>query len=340
MKRMAAAVAVALVFGGVGCSRKQPEPVGLPEPGNEAPKRIAVVLKASESEFWQIVKHGCETAGAQLGADVNVQAPTSESQIERQISIMENAISSKPDAIVLAPSQSSPLVPAVEEAMDKGIPVIIIDSKADTENVSSFLASDNLKIGRVAADELAKAMTAKFGKAEGKVAAITFFSGAGSLEKRKSGFLGRLKEKYPGIKVVDFRDAMGKTGETISFVENFLTSHKDLKGIFANNQPTGEETVRALDQAQRKDLAVVVVDAGQQEVWGLENGFVDSMIVQQPWKMGFMGVEYAIKAAKGEDLDKFIDTGIVAISPEMLKSGAAAEYLDPVGYHKQKGVRP
>ena len=339
MKQMAVA-AVILMVAVLGCSRKKADETMASESPGDLPKRIAVVLKASESEFWQIVKHGCETAGEQLGAEVNVQAPTSESQIERQISIMENAISSKPDAIVLAPSQSSPLVPPVEEAMGKGIPVIVIDSKADTEEVSSFLASDNLKIGQVAADELAKAMTAKFGKPEGKVAAITFFSGAGSLEKRKSGFLGRLKEKYPGIKVVDFRDAMGKTGETISFVENFLTTHKDLKGIFANNQPTGEETVRALDQAQRKDLAVVVVDAGQQEVWGLQNGFVDSMIVQQPWKMGFMGVEYAIKAAKGEDLDKFIDTGIVAISPEMMKSGAAKQYLDPVAFHTQKGAQP
>jgi ribose transport system substrate-binding protein len=318
-----------------GCGRKPAESTRA-EPSADK-KKVYMVVKASESEFWQIVMAGARRAAKELNVDVTIQAPVSESRIERQISILENAISSKPDAIVLAPSQANPLVPAIEEATDKGIPVIIIDSKADTEKIVSFLASDNIRIGTESADQMAKALTAKTGKPEGKVAAVTFFSGAGSLEKRKKGFEDQIKAKYPGIEIVDFRDAMGKTGETISFVENFLTTYKDLKGIYANNQPTGEETVRALDQAQRKDLAVVVVDAGEQEVWGLENGFVDAMIVQQPWKMGYMGIEYALKAVNGEQIDKFVDTGIVSISPDMLESGEAEKYLDPVKfYSKQK----
>ena len=114
-----------------------------------------------------------------------------------------------------------------------------------------------------------------------------------------------------------------------------LTAYPDLKGIFANNQYTGDEVIRALDMAGRKDLAVVVVDAGPLETEGLKTGITDFMIVQKPWVMGYMGVEYAVKALNGEQLDKFIDTGVVAISPAMLKSGEAEEFLSPIAFHQK-----
>lgn len=299
-------------------------------------KNIYIICKSSESPFWQTVMDGARTAGKELNVTVTTQAPVSESEVDKQIAIMENAVSTKPDAIVLAPSQSSSLVPVIEDAVAQGIPVIIIDSNADTDKFTSFLASDNVSIGAVAADEMAKAITAKHGKPEGKIACVTFMSGAASLEKRKKGFEEQIKSKYPGLEIVDFRDAMGKAGVTIDFVQNFLTKYTDLKGIFANNVHTGEETVRALDDARRKDIAVVIVDSSEQEIWGLANGFVDSMIVQQPWKMGYMGIECALKAANGEKLDKFIDTGIVSISPEMYKSGKAEEFLNPVKFRENK----
>ena len=322
---------------GVGCKKKGQAPAKKAvKDAQPAKKKVYVILKASESEFWNIVKDGAETAGKELNVQVTVKSPVSEAEINRQVAIMENAISAKPDAIVVAPSQSAPLVPAIDVAMKQGIPVIVIDSGVDSENYTSFLASDNIKIGTLAADEMAEALTAKTGAPKGKVAGITFFAGAGSLEKRKKGFEEQVQDSYPEIEIVDFRDAAGKTGQSINFVENYLTKYGDeLKGIFANNQITGEETVSALSQAKRQDLAVVVVDSGQQEVWGLENGYVDSMIVQQPWKMGFMGVEYALKAAQGEKLDKFVDTGVIAISPEMLREGTADEYLDPIAFHNK-----
>jgi ribose transport system substrate-binding protein len=88
--------------------------------------------------------------------------------------------------------------------------------------------------------------------------------------------------------------------------------------------------------ASRKNLAVVVVDAGPQEIWGLKNGYVDAVIVQKPWSMGSLGVEYALRALRGEKLAKVIDTGVVAITPEMIQSGEAEEFLDPVKYYARK----
>jgi ribose transport system substrate-binding protein len=322
-----------------GCG-KQESPSGTgPESADSASgtarteKKVYLIVKASESEFWQTVMAGARKKAEELKVELISQAPVSESDVSRQIAIMENAIATKPDAIVLAPTVSDALVPTLEQAVQRKIPVIVIDSAANTDQYVSFLASDNVAIGAMAADMIAEALKKRTGKAEGNVACLTYMSGVGSLESRKKGFLDTLAAKYPGIKVVAFQDAQGKQGTSLSIVQNYLTAYPKLNGIFANNQPTGDEAVRALDMASRKDLAVVVVDAGPQEIWGLENGYVDAVIVQKPWNMGSMGVEYAVKASQGEALDKFIDTGVVAITPEMLKSGQAREFLDPLKFY-------
>ena len=297
--------------------------------------RITVIMKSSESEYWQIVMDGVRVAGEELNVDVIAQWPVAESDIDKQIAMLENAISTRPDAIVLAPSAAAPLVPAIEKAAEAGIPMIIIDSAANTDKYLSFMASDNEKIGIMAAEEMATALKKKFGKAAGKVAGISFISGAGSIEKRQKSFEKTIRENYPDIEIVGFGDAQGKIGVATNITQDFLTRYSDLKGIFASNQPTGDDMVRALDIAGRDDLAVVVVDAGPNEVWGVKNGLVDSIIVQSPWLMGYMGVEYALKAIKGEKLPKYVNTGIMSITKDKIDSGEADKYLNPVHFSRK-----
>ncbi|PLV59043.1 ABC transporter substrate-binding protein [Thermotoga sp. KOL6] len=312
--------------------------MGYNTPQQVSKMKIFFIVKASESEFWQIVLDGARKAAKHYGVELIDQAPTSEADVAKQVSILETAISMKPDAIVLAPTVADALVPGIEKATAMGIPVIIIDSAANTDKYVTFLASDNYKIGQLAADELAKAMIKKFGEAKGKVAAFTFMSGVGSLEARMKGFLDRVKEKYPGIEIVTVRDAMGKQGNTLNMAIDVLTAYPDLRGIFANNQYTGDEVVRALDMRGVKNLAFVAVDAGPQELWGLENGYVDALILQKPWVMGYSGVAFAVLArnltALGFEFPKFIDTGIVAITPDMLGKPEAEAILDPVNFYK------
>ncbi len=297
-------------------------------------EKIYFIVKATESDFWQIVIDGGRTAGEELKVDFISQAAPTEADVAKQVAILETAIADQPAAIVLAPTVEDALVPGIEKAIAAGIPVILIDSAASTDQHTAFLASDNTAIGTMAADNLAEALKARTGEAKGKVAGITFMSGVGSLEKRKKGFMEQIKN-YPDIEVVDFQDAQGKQGQTLAIVQNLMTTYPDLAGIYANNQYTGDETIRALDMAQKEGMATVVVDAGPLEVEGLKTGLTDYMIVQQPWKMGYMGVEFALKAVKGESLEKFIDTGVVAITPAMMESGDAEEYLNPVEFHKK-----
>ena len=119
---------------------------------------IIFIVKASESDFWQIVNDGGRKAAKHFGVKINFQAPTSEADVAKQISILEIAISMKPDAIVLAPTLADALVPGIEKGTASGVPIILIDSAANTDNYTSFLASDNYAIGAMAADMMAEAL--------------------------------------------------------------------------------------------------------------------------------------------------------------------------------------
>ncbi|HJO93663.1 MAG TPA: ABC transporter substrate-binding protein [Victivallales bacterium] len=308
--------------------------IGMTSLCSAANKRIYLIPKANSAGYWQTVIDGAQHAAKKYGVDLIVQGATSEIDVTRQISIVENALVTHPAAIILAPTSTDSLVPVIEKASREKVPVIIIDSKANTKNYKSFMASDNVKIGELAADQLAQAIKEKTGKIQGDVAGITFLSGASSLEQRKKGFLNRIKEKYPKLKVVDFRDALAKSTNAIDITQNYLTKYPELKGIFCNNNYTTDGAARTLYAAHKKNIALIGVDSDQQEIWGLKNGYIKSIIVQKPWIMGYMGVEYAIKAINGKKIPKYVNTGVVAITKKMIISGKAEQFLNPVKYYK------
>jgi len=295
---------------------------------------IFVIVKASQDEHWQTVLDGAEKAANHFGVEFIHQEAQAESDISRQVSILETAISTNPDAIVLAPTVADALVPGIEKAMDSGIPVIIVDSMANTDNYVSFLGSNSYKIGQIAADEMAKALERENGSPSGKVAAITWMSGVQTAADRISGFVDRIEEAYPDIEVVSVRDPMGQPGNTLNITLDLLTAYPDLDGLYNVAQMGGNEMVRALDMEGRKDLAVVVVDASPQQIWGLENGYVDAVIAQQPWVMGYAGVAYAVMARNGVPLAKNAEIGISVITKESLASGEADALINPVEYYK------
>ncbi len=295
---------------------------------------VFVIVKASEDEFWQIVLDGAAKGAKHFGVKFIHQEPSSESEISKQISILETAISTKPDAIVLAPTVSDSLTPGIEKAMDSGIPVILIDSPANTDNFVSFLGSDNYYMGQKAADELAKSLESKKGKPTGEVAAIKFVSGVDTEEQRLKGFLDRIEEKYSDIKVIAIKESMGQRANVITITNDLLTAFPKLDGIFSTCEMVGDGVVRALDMMNKKGLTIISIDASPQQIWGLENGYLDVILVQQPWLMGYAGVAYAVMARNGVPLAKYVDTGILVVTKESLISGEIDAAINPFEYYK------
>ena len=154
---------------------------------------IPVIVKDTTSPYWQIVLAGACQAGKDLNVNVPQLGAQSESDINGQISILENAVAGNPAAIVIAPTEAKALGKPIDEAAKK-VKIIGIDSSADSQAFTSFLTTDNKVGGQVAADGLAAAIgEANGGKVEGKVAIITALPGAGSLESRREGFLEQVK---------------------------------------------------------------------------------------------------------------------------------------------------
>ncbi len=168
---------------------------------------------------------GARQAGKDLGVKVPELGAQSESDINGEITILENAVAEKPAAVVIAPTQFKALGQPVDEAAKK-VPIIGIDSAADSKAFTSFLTTDNVQGGRIAADGMAAAIQEKYGKAEGDVALITHLPGVGSLEARNKGFKEELAAKYPGLKLV--ADKVSDGNATTSFRPGYFSASSSL----------------------------------------------------------------------------------------------------------------
>ena len=290
---------------------------------------IPIIVKDTTSSYWQVVLAGARKAGKDLGVKVPELGAQAETDVAGQISILENAVASKPAAIVISPTSFDALGAPIDEAAKK-VKIIGIDSSAKSNAFTSFLTTDNEVGGKLAADGLAAAITAKYGKAEGKVAIITALPGAGSLEARKKGFKEELAAKYPGLTVVADKYADGQAATGLNIATDLLSSTPDLKGIFASNQTMAEGVGQAI--AENKAAGKVLVlgfDPDDKTVAFLKDHTVVGLIAQDPYRMGYDGIKTALAASKGEKVEAHVDTGATLITPENMGEKRAQELLNP-----------
>lgn len=294
--------------------------------------RIVVIVKATTSQFWATVFAGADAAAKVLGVQISKLGATAETDVAGEVSIMENAISSKPTAIVVAATNAAALAHPIEQATAAGIPVIVIDSKADTDKYVTFLATNNVTGGEKAADELANCVKMRTGKAEGNVAYLTALAGAQSLNDRDKGFVERLKA-YPGLKIVEHRTGNNDPARALSDSEDVLTRHPDLVGLFADNEVEGDGAGAAItEKSLGQKLCAVAFDTSDQEVGFVRKGALDGLIVQNPYMMGYAGVWYGLAASHGAVLPHYVDSGVQVVTKTNIDSPTMAGLLDPKKY--------
>lgn len=284
-----------------------------PEAGAENGLNIAVLVKSTDSTFWQKVSEGAKAyADENEGITVTVQGPASEADIEESISLLENVILSKPDAIVLASNADSGANAALEEAAEAGIPVVTVDTALPSDTIACHLATDNVKGGALAAEAMVKSMQDKGQELKGKVALVSAVAGVQTVIDRDKGFMDKLKELAPDIEILDPVYVDNEIDTAMETTENLITAYdKELIGIYGDNNHTGDGVARAVEQAELKDqITVVAFDDDEEEIEALKKDVIKTLIIQDSYNMGYSGVEYAVKAVKGETLETFIDTGV------------------------------
>lgn len=282
--------------------------------GGGGKRNIVVIPKGVSHFFWQSVHAGAEAAGKELGVEITWKGPAQETDYTGQINIVEDAINRRVDGIVLAPSHGEALVPIVDRAQKEGIPVTIFDSGIKTENYVSYIATDNHKGGVEAAERLA----AKLG-GKGRVAILGVKAGSVSTDEREQGFQETIKQKYPGIEIVAFQYGEADRAKSLDRATDILTAHADLNGIFASNESS---TVGAVQAIKQKGLAGKVVlvgfDSSPNLIEDLKGGAIDSLVLQNPFKMGYEGVKSLVAKLDGQQPPRHLDTGVSLLTKDNL----------------------
>ena len=275
---------------------------------------IAVIPKGVAHFFWQSVHAGADAAGKEFGVEVMWKGPAQETDYSGQINIVEDAINRRVDGIVLAPSHGDALVPIVERAQREGIPVTIFDSGISTETYLSYVATDNRQGGAVAAERLAEKLGGK-----GNVAILGVKAGSVSTDEREQGFQETIKQKYPGISIVAFQYGDADRAKSLDRATDILTGHADLNGMFASNESS---TVGAVQAIKQKGLAGKVIlggfDSSPNLIDDLKSGAIDSLVIQDPYKMGYEGVKAIVDKLNGQTPQRHLDTGVKLLTKENL----------------------
>lgn len=274
---------------------------------------IAVVVKALNSDYWHIVEAGAKAAAKDLNVEVSVLGPNAETDVTGQVAILEDQITKKVDALAVAPSQPSAVIPVLDKAKAAGIPVVLIDTDADWQGKVAFVGTGNYNGGKLGGEYLAKQLGAG-----AKVAIIRGQQGDPTHDARQQGAEEALKAA--GLEIVAVQPANSQRDLGLSVAENILQSHPDVQGFFCTNDEMCLGAVQALKAAGKKAVTVGF-DGSPDALKSILEGGLTASVAQSPYNIGYKGVETALKALKGEQVEAVIDTGTYVID----KSNASQE---------------
>ena len=302
------------------------------KPSSASKHTIAVIPKGTTHEFWKSIHAGAIKAARELSAQaVEVEliwkGPIREDDREQQIQVIEGFISQRVSGIVLAPLDDRALVRPVEEAKRAQIPTVVIDSGLQSDDIVSFVATDNFKGGVLAAQRMGELLSAK-----GKVLLLRYQEGSASTQRREEGFLTELKSSYPAVEVISSDQYAGPTRDTAKRTsENLLNRYgNDIQGIFTPNESSTSGMLLALQDINRAGKVIFIgFDSSEAFIDGLRNKQIHGIVLQNPVRMGYLGVKTMVGHLMGQAVEKRIDTGVMLVTLDNLDNPEVQELLHP-----------
>jgi len=304
---IAGCLLVVVAMGLAGCARQSAEQTGK--------KRIAVIPKSMSHVFWTTVEQGAKEAGSRAGVDLVWKSPLKESDRGAQIDLVQQFVADDVAGIVLAPLDSKALVGPVQAARQAGIPVVIIDSGLDAQpgqDFVSFVGTNNSLGGRMGGEEMVRLLNGK-----GKVVLLRYMAGSASTTERETGFLSALQGQA-GIEVISENRFAGTTaGEGQVAALNMIDVIKQADAVFCPNESSTDGMLQALrKEGLAGKVTFVGFDASPPLVEALRNGEIQALVVQNPRKMGSLGVQTLLAHLAGQAVEANIDTGAVVVTRE------------------------
>ena len=288
-------------------------------------KVIGVVPKATSHLFWVSVEAGAMAAGRDLGVEVEWNGPTTEIDFSRQIEIVDSMIARHVDGLALAAQDRTALDASLDRAAREGIPVTVFDSGVDSTNYMTFVATNNYAAGEMAARKLAELIHGK-----GSIAMVLHVPGSFSTMERERGFDEAMAKQFPQIHTVAKQYGMSDRSKAMAAAENILTAHPDLDGIFASTEPSSVGTALALkSRGLAGKIKFVAFDASEGMIEDLKGGTIDSLVAQDPFRIGYEAVETLVDKLHGKTPPKRIDLSARVITKADLDKPDIQALLNP-----------
>ena len=296
-----------------------------PEPGSH----IAVVVKNTKTGFWKSVKKGMDAAVADLNAKmgykgedkikISFEGPGSETDVESQINIIDAVLSENPSILCLAAIDMESCQAQVEEATLNGIPVVVLDSGVQSEQVNAVCATDNYAAGTEAARKMAEALEEK-----GQVAIMAHVETSESSQKRVSGFTDEMKN-HPEIEIVNISYENEETSMS-ELAEAVLKLYPEVKGYYCTNEIATNHVLDIVNTSN-KEVKVIGFDSGEKQIKAVKDGVELGMFAQNPYGMGYATIVAGVRADQGLENDTFINTGYQWIDSTSIELPEYKNYL-------------
>lgn len=274
---------------------------------------VALVAKSTQTEFWLSVFAGAEAAATEYNLKLTITGPETEEDYEAQNRMVADAVAAGAEALVFSAIDYENNASAIDDAARAGVKIVAIDSSVASEMVSTYIGTDNYAAGRMAAQ-------AALERVEGEltVGIVNYDISSANGQEREHGAVDPLQESGRA-EVAAVINTLAEAGQAKEDTEAMLAEHPEINVLLAFNEPTSvgaAEAVSALGLSE--SVFLVGFDSNVVTVDGLQEGSVDALVVQNPYAMGYLGVESAYKllAGQGDSLDKTVDTSTQVVDRE------------------------
>ena len=280
---------------------------------------VAVILQTYTGSFWSDVMRGVDKAIDELaekGVKASFNGPDDSTNLQAQIEMIEAAVARDVDAIAVAPQDSAAVGGAMGICQEKNIPVVLFDCSADSDWPVCLVSSDNYKLGLLAGEALGKAMDGK-----GLWAMINWNDGVITNGQRSWGARDYIEENYPDMECYQLFFTYSVVDADLTFARDTLTAKKDFGGFITGCESQLAPTLSATQEAGRVgDVKIVAIDITPVSIEYIKDGSVAAVVTQNPFNMGYTGTMTAYKAALGEEVPEFIDSGSAIVDKETMES--------------------
>jgi ABC-type sugar transport system substrate-binding protein len=316
---VAGVAVIALAAAAAGCSSSS-SGAG----SSTSPKTMELIVGTKSDDFYVTMECGAEAEAKKLGVKLTVTGPATFS-IPEQKPLIDTVAVTRPDALIVAPTDSAALDPDLLRVQRTGTKIIFVDTSASDQAIGlSRISSDNAAGGKLAADTLGALLGGK-----GTVAVISVAKGVSTTDARIAGFQAEMAAKFPGIKLLpEQNDDADSVGTATSFIEGDITANPSLNGAFAANVITAEGAASGIAHAGKTGkVKLATFDADATQMTMMHTGTIQLAIAQEPALEGADGVQQALNAIDGKPVTKNIATPLIAVTSSNMNSASIKPFI-------------